>query len=739
MICPRRLRNATSEEDFTLNGHPDGLNGRPNVGSSCERSARIGSGHAKQRKQASCRNVRTRVSFFCALVALVSAGAGKLSAQSETPFYTKSQLNQAVAIQTANQPALLASDGVLGVGIGATNGSLAITVLVDSTNRADKLPSSLGNLPVKVVAVGTIRAVPCGGSDPQIAYALPVPLGVSAGNVLGFGSCSCASGTIGFKVRDNATGVIGWISNNHVVGHGTGGCPSTAPADTPQYQPGPIDTSPPCSQGQLIGTLNRTIPISFGGGGNVVDAGFVQSSDSAVSATILNLGAQVNNVAAPFIGQVVRKNGRTSGCTEGTVTAINMTVQVDYSETDCGTTCGTATFTNQVMYSPSPPSTTMSEPGDSGSPVVDANNNAVALNFAADSSGNGVGNPMADVLSALNVSLSSMGSSQVVTRTARFWFTHGYSLSNTNCATLLKAIAFDGGVIDLGFITLATANRNSDNVIDAYDAFMEALSFYWDSKGRTGEDGGTQSAKLAASSLCVARKKLAVQLIAATANTGLLGAWPPFATHAQGGTVTNFPADLLSQARAAAASGDTVAIHQMTVLLKKFNRSGVTNNLPTGLVECSPQSGGKLRRISRDPTLKSNCPGLNDTCESAQPLTRFPFSQTVNVINYQNNLSAPSCSVSGHAVVWSVSPPVAAAGRQFLIRTDGSNFDTVISVRQGGCGPTDEIAEVGCSDNVFGVGGEQLIFTANGTDTYYIIIEGKNDTLGRLKMSVQSF
>jgi hypothetical protein len=684
------------------------------------------------------KHARFAGSATAALAALLGVAGLGSAAQAQTPFYTRTQLAKAVAVQAANQPALFATEGVIGVGVGATNGSLAIQVLVDSTNRAAQLPSTLDGLPVSVVAVGAIHAVPCGGSNPQIAYALPVPLGVSAGNVLPFGSCSCASGTIGFKARDNATGAIGWISNNHVVGHGADGCPSTAPAGTPQYEPGPIDTSPPCSAGQLIGTLSRTVLITFGSGVNFVDAGFVQSSDAAISAVILNLGAQVNNVAPPFIGQVVRKNGRTSGCTEGVVTAVNMTVNVDYSETQCGTTCGVATFTNQVMYSPTAPSTVMSEPGDSGSPVVDANNNAVALNFAGDSSGNGVGNPMEAVLGALNVTLSSSASTQVVTRTSQFWFTHGYS-SDTNCATLLSAIALNGGVLDLGFVTLATANRNADNVIDANDAFMEALGLYWRSTGKTGEDAGTQNAKLKGTSLCKARKQLGVELIATIANAGLLGTWPPNASYVNGGTVTNFPADLISQARTVAAGGDLASIRSMTALLRKFNGSGVTNNLPNGLVECSVQSGKILKPISRDPTLKDNCPGLNDTCESASPITSFPFKQSVDLSRYQNTLTAPSCAVAGRTAVWSVSPPVAASGRQFWVRTDGSSFDTVISVRQGGCGATDEIAEVACADSNIGIGGEQVIFTADGASTYFIVIGGKNDTIGKLKLTVMSF
>jgi len=90
-----------------------------------------------------------------------------------------------------------------------------------------------------------------------------------------------------------------------------------------------------------------------------------------------------------FVGQFVRKNGRTTSCTEGTVTAINVTTLVAYD-----TGCGTATFTNQITVSPMTPSSPFGAAGDSGSPIVDANNNAVALLFAGDATNRtAVGNP----------------------------------------------------------------------------------------------------------------------------------------------------------------------------------------------------------------------------------------------------------------------------------------------------------------------------------------------------------
>jgi hypothetical protein len=671
-----------------------------------------------------------------------------------------------MAVQAVNQPALLATEGVRGVGIGQVDSNLAIVVLVDSTNTAALLPSSLDGFPVSAVTVDTIRPLDCGSSNPQLAYPLPIPLGVSGGNdlpVLG----GCASGTIGFKVRDNANPrVVGWVSNAHVAANGTNGCPG-APIGTPEYQPGPVDTTPVCSAGQLVGTLNRFVAINFSGGNSVVDAAFVQSSDADVSSTILNLGPQVNNVVPPFVGQFVQKDGRTTACTEGTVTAINLAFPITY---DCGST---ALFTNNIMITPLPPAPAFAAAGDSGSPIVDPANNAVALLYAGDpTTGVAFGFPIASVLSALNVSLaSSVGSSQAVTRTSRFWFTHAFNLTDTNCVTLLNAIQANGSVMPLGFATLPTADRNADNVIDAYDTLIEALSFYWRANGVTGEPGGSQADKLQASSLCVARKKLAVELIAAEANVALFGTFPGNATYGSGKTVTNFPPDLILQAQAVAGSYDPVAINAMTALLRQFNNSGVTNNLPDGLVECSPQTGkiqispgvkASLKQISQDPMTQATCPGVNNSCDAAQvivfpnssnPFARAVFTTSVNLGSYTNNmppstLCAPDIG-GGPDAVWQITPDVGINGRRFTVSTAGSNFYTMLDVWTGTCsGGTSSsnstgsvsngLVEVTCADNNIGLEGVQLSFTTDGTNTFFIVGEGPGGQFGRLKLTVTS-
>jgi hypothetical protein len=685
-------------------------------------------------------SIRVCVSVLCALIAFLGVGETNSFAQSLQPFPYNPGLGRAIAVQAANQPALFATEGVKGVGITVSGGSLGILVLVDTTNNAALLPSSLDGLPVTVRAVGAINAIACGGENPQVAYPLPVPLGVSTGNgILADGFCT--TGTIGFKVRDNAGGTIGWIGNSHVVASGIEGCPGTAPIGSVEYQPGPVDTG--CVPDQNIGMLNRFIPIDFSGTpDNVVDCGFVQSSDAAISDIILNLGPQVNNVVPAFVGQNVQKNGRTTACTQGTVSAINLTISVTYTDI---TACGTATFTNQIEVSPTPPAAAFAAPGDSGSPVVDSDNNTVGLLFAGDSVGDAVLNPIGAVLSALNVSLASSGSSQVVTRTSRFWFTHGYSLTDTNCATLLAAIQANGSVMDLGFITLPTADRNSDNTVDAYDTIIEALSFYYKSVGLTGEPGGLQGAKLKASALCVARKQLAVELIAATANASLLGTFPGNATYLNGRVRTNFPPDLISQAQTVAAGYDPVACHTMTALLRKFNSSGLTNNLPNGLVECSPQSAQILRQDAQDPTLQDTCPGINDSCGAAQvivfpnstdPFARAVFTASVGLNSYTNNMPTNSCATAnGPDAVWQIPPSMGINGRQFTVSTAGSNFDTALNVFSGSC---TDLTEVACANVFLGIEGETLSFTTDGTNVFYIVGQGGQGGYGSLKIKVTS-
>ncbi len=323
----------------------------------------------------------------------------------EMHLFSQKEIEHARAVHTHHAEDLLRLPGVHGVGIGENLGKLGILILVDDESRLPNIPGRIEDMSTITRVVGEISAH-------------AINLGVSGGNSLICGNY-CSGGTVGFKVCDNTTAAVdGIITNNHVAASGCPNlCPNSAPLGTIFYLPGVIDDNPVCTTtgATAIGSLNRFVPVIMDGATiNYVDAAFVQSSDTLVSNNIQGLGPQNNTVAAAYLGQTVCKSGRTSGMTCGTVTGVNLTVNVNYGQA-CG---GVGRFSNAIMYSPTAPYTVMSAPGDSGSPVLDAKTNAaVALNFAGTQAGIGIGNPIGAVLSALQVSLcgSVSGSSSVYT------------------------------------------------------------------------------------------------------------------------------------------------------------------------------------------------------------------------------------------------------------------------------------------------------------------------------------
>lgn len=125
---------------------------------------------------------------------------------------------------------------------------------------------------------------------------------------------------------------------------------------------------------------------------NAFDAALARPmSPSILSDEILGIG-RVTGSMAPRLGQRVRKSGRTTGLTFGTVTLLNATVNVGYT-----TLRGerTARFTGQVITE------AMSQGGDSGSLIVDATENrAVGLLFA--------GSPLATIFTPIDIVLAAL-------------------------------------------------------------------------------------------------------------------------------------------------------------------------------------------------------------------------------------------------------------------------------------------------------------------------------------------
>jgi len=337
--------------------------------------------------------------------------------------------------------------------------------------------------------------------------------------------------------------------------------------------------------------------------------------------------------------------------------------------------------------------------------------------------------------------IARCSSEQCITRPARFWFTHGTG-TDVDCVSLMSAIETNWGVLNLGFTRLPTASYVDG---DSTNSLMEALGFYWRGIGRTGEDGGTQNAKLRSAVLCRARKLLIDELIPAVANVRLLGTRPSNCTYNNGGTTTNFPDNLVEQARLVAAGEDIAECQAMTKLLKKFNNSGITNNFLGSAMECDSTATRTLKKISRDPTERDTCPGINDSCITAEAVNNesvdpyaFLFKRSVNTSVYDSSSvsdDVASNTFSGYLVWYKITPEVGTSKRHFTASTAGSNYDTTLSVWQGICSSTtNSMSMVTNNDNYGGTWQSRVGFKTDGTNTYYIVVGGSG--YGRAKIKV---
>ena len=176
----------------------------------------------------------------------------------------------------------------------------------------------------------------------------PVPIGVSTGHP------SITAGTIGARVTDGTD--VYALSNNHVYAASNG-----ATIGDNVLQPGTFDGG--ADPADAIGTLFDFEPIVFGGALNTIDAAIALSStndlDNATPSD--GYGTPKSSTVAASINQKVKKYGRTTGQTKGTVQGIGFTVDVNYGS------AGVARFVNQIVIGPG----SFSAGGDSGSLIVD--------------------------------------------------------------------------------------------------------------------------------------------------------------------------------------------------------------------------------------------------------------------------------------------------------------------------------------------------------------------------------
>ena len=249
--------------------------------------------------------------------------------------------------------------------------------------RKDLIPIRIETMKTDVVETGRIVAL-----QARTVRVRPAPGGVSIGHF------RITAGTLGVVVPRSGVRVI--LSNNHVLANSNDGRRGDA-----ILQPGSYDGGTTADQ---IASLEDFVRIVFDGfldrllclfgivrpARNVVDAAVARPlRDADVSNDILEIGP-VSGTTSATLDMPVRKSGRTTGLTQGRVTAIAATVRVSYGLTRV------ARFRDQIVV------TALSQGGDSGSLVVDSGNRAVGLLFAG-SSNTTILNPIASVAAQLGL------------------------------------------------------------------------------------------------------------------------------------------------------------------------------------------------------------------------------------------------------------------------------------------------------------------------------------------------
>ena len=341
---------------------------------------------------------------LAAIFALAIAGVS--TAWAQAPFDPPG-LARAMAAKEFHVDRLLRTDGVVGVGVGLTAGGEAAVVILTEGPGVGGLPRRLDGVSVVIKVTGAFNAInrPVDGNhdhgddtstnnDPTSRFVRPVPLGVSTGN-----GTSCSAGTIGFRVTDGND--VYAMSNNHVYA-----LSNTAADDSPIVQPGLYDSNCAFEEANEIGTLHSFVQIDFtscsDGGVNYVDAAIALSSTSDLgNATPGGEYTPSSILVDANPNMKVKKYGRTTGLTKGTVTAIHLRVNIGYS-------AGTACFHNQILVEKRGKGGPFIKSGDSGSGLVTDNNSAdpVGLLYAGTASGKtAIANRIQDVLDELFVDI----------------------------------------------------------------------------------------------------------------------------------------------------------------------------------------------------------------------------------------------------------------------------------------------------------------------------------------------
>ncbi len=258
---------------------------------------------------------------------------------------------------------------------------------------------------------GTAR--PSKGSDHTARQPRPIQLGVSGGNASDIANGFCCSGTLGALVTGGGKQYI--LSNTHVfAGDVTpGGNNRISSRGDDIDQSGLVDVNCQYIANDIVADLSDWATF----GQFNIDAAIAQVRSGQVNTAgaILDIGTPANTTVPSFVGQNVKKSGRTTGLTRSSVSSLNATVTVGYTD-ECAGNDFTVTYTGQVLIANK--GSRFLNSGDSGSLMVEdvaTNPRAVGLLYAGSSS-IAVANPIDEVLNHFGVTM--VGGTASATSTA---------------------------------------------------------------------------------------------------------------------------------------------------------------------------------------------------------------------------------------------------------------------------------------------------------------------------------
>lgn len=258
--------------------------------------------------------------------------------------------------------------------------SVAIKTSMDKLDAEDLIPEEIQSVPTDVNPTGMFRTF----QEPTGRFR-PAPGGVSIGHY------NISAGTLGCIVQKNGEQYI--LSNNHVLANS-----NEASLEDAILQPGPYDGG--LKSEDEIATLSEYVPITYRNEGdddseapqNLVDCAIAKPHNTDdIENEIFQIGSIAGVKEAEF-DMEIKKSGRTTGLTTGVIEQVDVTSRVNFGSNKV------AVFSDQVMAG------SLSQGGDSGSVVLDNDNNLVGLLFAGSDTTTLI-NRIENVFDALEVTL----------------------------------------------------------------------------------------------------------------------------------------------------------------------------------------------------------------------------------------------------------------------------------------------------------------------------------------------